>query len=69
MARTDGLVRDRDGNLTDPDISPPCTDPGCDGWLGLDALDRPRPCPTHRADLIHRLTRQRRRSQAYTAPR
>jgi hypothetical protein len=69
MSRSDGLVRDRDGDLTDQGNGPSCTDPDCDGWLGVDALDRPRPCPTHRADLVHRIARQRRRNRDYALHR
>jgi hypothetical protein len=66
MSRSDGLVRDRDGDLTSHSTAPVCDRDDCNGWAGEDYLGRPVPCRVHRADLVHRLTRQRRRNYTTT---
>lgn len=64
MARPDGLIRDRDGELIEdtPTPAPPALVHSCEGgWLGVDEEGRPRPCLVCRPHLPKRWARSRAR--------
>ena len=61
MPRTDGKIRDTDGDLRDPHPPPTqCPNQRCPGVIE-DATGQPRLCPDHRTTTYHRLLKQRRR--------